>query len=272
MNPPLSLPPGSCDTHVHFYDRRFPTAEVAHLRPPDASPSAYRPLQSELGIDRVVVVQPTTYGLDNRCQLAAMAELGEMARGVMVIDSAVSGDDLSALTEAGVRGARFHMLPGGSIGWEELEPVAKLIAPFGWHIQLQLNGRELHERREQLRGLPVEIVVDHIGRFMPPVDVDHPGFQFVLDLLESGRGWAKLSAPYESSVSGPPGYPDVLPLIDALLERVPEQLLWASNWPHPGQAQPPQPPDLMALLERYLPDEGTRQQVLVDNPARLYDY
>ena len=35
--PKLKAPPGTCDTHMHIYDRRFPTAPTATFTPPDAS-------------------------------------------------------------------------------------------------------------------------------------------------------------------------------------------------------------------------------------------
>ena len=46
----------------------------------------YMALCARLGIERCVVVQPTTYGLDNRCTLEAMAAFGPNARGVAVVD------------------------------------------------------------------------------------------------------------------------------------------------------------------------------------------
>lgn len=272
MNTGLTLPEGACDTHLHFYDSTFPGAPAALLHPPDATPDQYRALQQQLGTDRLVVVQPTTYGLDNRCQLEAMTAFGEAARGVMVVDETTSDEEFRVLADAGVRGARFHMLPGGALPWEMLEGVAGRIARFDWHIQLQLNGRELHERHDQLVALPVDVVIDHVGRFMPPVEPDHPSFRALLDLLDTGRGWVKLSAPYESSTRGPPGYDDVQPLVDALVDAAPERLLWATNWPHPGQSDPPDAADLSRLLERFLPDPTTRRRVLVDNPAQLYDF
>lgn len=266
------FPGGGCDTHLHVYDRRYPSSPAAVLHPPDASMEQYRRVQAELGVDRLVVVQPTTYGLDNACQLAAMAQVGDSARGVMVIDARVDPAELSSLATAGVRGARFHMLPGGAVGWDHLDPVATLVAPLGWHIQLQLNGRELAGRVDELLSLPCEVVIDHIGRFMPPVDPDHASFRALLRLLDSGRVWCKLSAPYESSTTGPPHYADLDPLVDQLVARAPERLLWASNWPHPGQADPPAAADLAALRARWLPDPDLRRRVLIDNPATLYDF
>ena len=141
------FPPGSCDTHMHFYDGRYAAAPTSTIFPPDASVDDYRAVQSALGLDRVVVVQPTTYGLDNDCQLAAVAELGpDVARLIVVIDEHVTDDELARYDAAGARGARFQMLPGGAIGWETMAPVAERIAPIGWHVQLQMDGNLLPER------------------------------------------------------------------------------------------------------------------------------
>jgi D-galactarolactone isomerase len=261
----------ACDTHIHVYDHRHPVAPAATLRPPDATPDDYRHMLAALDVERMVVVQPTTYGLDNRCQLDAMAAFGDAARGVMVVDPNVPTDELARLTDLGVRGARFHMLPGGAVEWEVLEAGAATIAPFGWHIQLQLNGRELPERLDLLLRLPVDLVVDHVGRFMPTVEPDSPAFDALLTLVDHGA-MVKLSAPYESSTTGPPDFDDVTRLVDALVSRAPDRLLWASNWPHPGQTNPPSAAELVALRDRWLPTDDLRRQVLVDNPAERYDF
>lgn len=266
----IDLPPGACDTHLHVYDQRFPAAPEAVLRPPDATVDDYRRLQDALGLERLVLIQPTTYGLDNRLHLEAMAAFGDSARGVMVVDATTPLDELRRLTDLGVRGARFHMLPGGAVGWDDLDIVAGRVADLGWHIQLQLNGLDLIDHRDQLLRLPTPLVIDHIGRFTPPPPLDHPSVALLFELLDQDRTWVKLSAPYESSASGPPDYVDELHLVDALVEARPDRLLWASNWPHPGQSDPPDDHDLRRLLARWLPDPDLRRQVLVDNPDRLY--
>jgi D-galactarolactone isomerase len=263
-----SMPTGTCDTHVHVYDSRYPVAATTVLQPSDASVDDYRSVQADLGVDRVVVVQPTTYGFDNRCQLAAMRSFGDAARGVVVVDDRTPPEELLRLTGLGVRGARLHMLPGGAVGWEALDATAAAIGRVGWHVQLQMNGRKLPDRVEQLLRLQVPLVIDHVGRFMPPGGVDHPGFDGLLRLLGEGRTWVKLSAPYESS----PVVDDVLPLVDELVARFPDRLVWATNWPHPSLDVPPTTADLVAWLDRWLPDREVRRRVLVDNPAELYDF
>lgn len=266
------FPPGSCDTHVHVYDGRYPAAATATLFPPDASVEDYRAVQSLLGLDRVVLVQPSTYGLDNSCQIDAAGRFGDGARLVVVVDDATTDDELQRLTAVGARGARFHMLPGGAVGWDAMAPVADRIAPLGWHVQLQMDGNLLPERLAQLSGLPTPIVVDHVGRFMPPPPPDSAAFDALLTLLDGGDCWVKLSAPYESTTEGAPRYPAVSALAHVLVDRHPDRMLWASNWPHPGQEAAPTVEQLHRLALDWLPSDSLRHQVLVDNPATLYGF
>jgi D-galactarolactone isomerase len=270
--PDASFPAGACDTHVHVYDARFPVAPAAVLRPPDASVDEYRAVQRSLGTTRVVVVQPTTYGLDNRCQAEAASRFGADARLVVVVDEGTPVAELERLHAVGARGARFHMLPGGAVGWDSLAPTAERIAELGWHVQLQLNGRELPDHLPALLALPTVVVVDHVGRFMPPVDLRHPAFAALLALLDTGRAWVKLSAPYESAHDGAPVYPAVARLARELVERFPERMLWATNWPHPGQVAPPSVDDLRRLAFDWLDDTAVRHRVLVDNPIAVYGF
>lgn len=272
--PRLKAPPGSCDTHMHIYEDRFPAAPTALLKPPPATVADYRKLQERLGLTRTVIVQPSTYGTDNRCTLEAIAALGDNARGVAVVDTPVSDEELARLTKAGIRGIRFHMLKGGALPWDILDTMAARVHAFGWHVQLQLDGRDLPGRESVLTRLPGTLVVDHVGKFLEPVTVDHPGFRVLARLVESGRTWVKLSAPYEVSKKGPPHYDDVGALAKALVKLAPERMVWASNWPHPSVPKH-EAPDDAALLDTLLdwaPDDATRRRILADNPAQLYGF
>lgn len=271
--PRLVVPSNACDTHVHFFDRRFPEATTAtKATPPDVWIDDYRAVQDRLGTRRVVVVQPTTYGLDNSCQVEGVAGLGKDARLVVVVDETATDAELNRLKDHGACGTRFFMLSGGAVPWTALAPVAARIAPLGWHIELQMNGRDLPGRLALLRSLPVPVVIDHIGRFMDPVGIDDPSFITLLKLMETGRFWVKLSAPYVNSRSGAPRFDDVGTLARELVRRFPERMVWASNWPHPGQANHPDEADLLDLLLDWVDSAETRHRILVDNPADLYGF
>jgi D-galactarolactone isomerase len=128
------------------------------------------------------------------------------------------------------------------------------------------------DRFDALVALPTPIVVDHVGRYMPPVAVDDERFGVLLRLLDTGRCWVKLSAPYESAPDGTHEYVAVTRLVHALIDHAPERMVWATNWPHPGQSDPPSLDDIGRLAFAWMPDDAVRHRILVDNPAELYQF
>ena len=270
----LQTPPGACDCHMHIFDSRFPLAAKARRKEPDAPVSEYRKVQERLGLERVVVVQPTAYGRDNRCTLEAIAEFHGSARGIAVVDDSVSDDELERLTRGGVRGVRFRMLDKPELPWELLPDMAARLDPIGWHVQFQMDGRYLYEREDLLKRLPCTLVIEHIGKFLEPVAPDHRGFLSLLRLVDTGRCWVKLSGAYMMSRTGPPLYEDIGVLAKALVKHAPERLVWASNWPHPSGGAHGAPDDAVTLdvMLDWASDEKTRNAILADNPARLYGF
>ncbi len=269
-----AMPRGACDCHVHVYEPGFPLAPTATFQPPHAPVSAYREVQKALGLERVVLVQPTGYGFDNRCLLEGLAQLGAGARGVVVVPTWVDDDELARLHASGVRGVRFMMLAGagGALPWDALEPLAARIAPLGWHINLQLDGRELPQHRDRIDRVPGKLVIDHTGKFIVPVTPQDAAFKALQAVLDRPDRWVKLSAPYETSKVGPPHYDDVGALAKALVSSHPDRCLWASNWPHPNRRPLPADADMLALLDGWAGDAATRDRILVANPAALYGF
>ena len=274
--PRIKLPPLSCDCHMHVYGdpAEYPPSAGSPFKPvPGGHIENYLELRRILGLERAVVVQPSAYGTDNRCTLEAVARLGDKARAVVVVDDTVSNAELEGLTGKGARGLRFFMLPGGALGWEALPRLAARVAEFGWHIQLQMDGRFLHEREKELARLPCQLVIDHNGKFLEPSSTDHAGFKALCRLLEGGETWVKTSGVYETSLEGPPHYSDVAVLAQTLIGRFPERCVWATNWPHPSK--PNDPPDdsrLVDLFAEWCGSTTTLERVLVANPAALYGF
>src|SRR5260370_6217608 len=181
--PRLKARAGTCDTHMHIYDRRYPKAPTAKIDAPDAPVSAYLKVRERLVIERTVVVQPSTYGTDNSCTLEAMRSLGSSARGVAVVDQTVTDAELDRPTKLGICGIRFPMLRGGALPWNILETMAARVPAFGWHVQLQLDGRQFPEREAQIKQLTGTLVVDHVGKFLEPVPPDDPSFRVLMRLV-----------------------------------------------------------------------------------------
>jgi D-galactarolactone isomerase len=258
---------------MHIYDHRFPKAATAKILAPDASVADYLKMRARLGIEHTVVVQPSAYGKDNRCTLEAMAVIGPSACGIAVVDETVTDAELDRLTKLGIRGIRFFMLAGAPLPLEILETMSARVAPFGWHVVFQMDGRDLADHEALLDRLTSNLIIDHVGKFLEPVAPEHPGFRAILRLLDKGRTWAKLSAPYETSKVGPPFYDDVGKLAKALAKAAPERMLWASNWPHPTPGvKVPDDAVLLDILLDWVPDEAARRLMLSDNPGKLYGF
>jgi len=276
--PRLQLPPKATDTHMHIYDDRFPGREGGPPKPPlPATLSDYRKLQDWLGLERVVFVQGAAYQFDNACLLDALenfAEGGGEARAIAVVSADADDATLEDLTRRGVRGARHMHLPGGAVGFDDLLAIAARVRPFGWHVIVQFDGRDMIERTPILEAIGGDYVIDHAGKFLEPVGVDDPAFKALLRLIDRGNCYVKISACYETSRDGPPSYADVGALSKALIEHAPERMLYASNWPHVSKPIDDQPDDrlLLDLMADWAPDAAVRQQIFVDNPARLYGF
>jgi len=177
------------------------------------------------------------------------------------------------MDDIGVRGVRVNSVTGGSAGVDRLEAMAKLIAPLGWHLQLFLKGETYPDIEPILKNLPVDFVIDHMGQTMSEEGTDAPGFQSVLRLMESGKGWAKVTGAYRISSDGPP-YSDAAPFARSLVEKAGvDRIVWGTDWPHPDvKGEMPDDGNLLDLLSDWVPDDADRKKILVENPARLYGF
>ena len=101
--------------------------------------------------------------------------------------------------------------------------------------------------------------------------MDSATFEFLLECLDTGRCWVKLS-PRPSKQETLP-FSDVLPLVRELVARAPDRLLWGSDWPHPQYWRPmPSDSDLLDMMLDWVPDERTRNRIFVDNPIEAFGF
>lgn len=274
--PAVAAPAGACDCHIHAYDGRYPAAPGATLLPPDASMAQYRAVQQRLGMQRAVLVTPSTYGSDNRSMLAGLDALGAAARGVAVIDGRESDAQLDALHTAGVRGIRLNLSLGVVGSAAHIAPLAERVAPWGWHLQLLMPPDQLALLGDALSRLPTPIVFDHMARIAPALSGKHPAHALALRLLSEGRAWIKLSGGYLVSAQRSTDDPALHALARRYIDANPEQVIWGSDWPHATASAGKQPmPDDARQLDRlgeWAGDLTTLHRILVQNPAALYGF
>ncbi|MBZ9537548.1 amidohydrolase family protein [Modicisalibacter tunisiensis] len=271
--PRLKAPAGATDCHIHLYPPGFASRPGGPAIAELGTVEDYRRVQQRLGLERVVVTQSNAYQHDNGALLASLDRLGESARGVAAVTPETPPSQLRDWHARGVRGARIMNLPGGAVTHADMPAVERRIRPFGWHLMVQFNGRHLEAYRDGLERLEGDYIIDHIGKFMPPVPADDYRVDAIVRLLDRGNAWFKICGGYEASVTGGPDYADVGAIARRIIRHAPERVIWGSNWPHVGVSRAAYPDDaeqLDVLLD--WADAGARQRILVDNPAALYGF
>jgi predicted TIM-barrel fold metal-dependent hydrolase len=284
----FDVPPGACDCHTHIFGdpAQFPFAPVRVYTPEQASIPEMRSLHKALHTDRVVIVNPSVYGMENTCSLDAIKKLGPGARGVAVIGEKTPDAALDEMYRGGMRAIRINLETGGQsdpdLARQRFQTSIERVKSHKYHVQLYTRLSVIEAIKDQVASAPVPIVFDHFGGAQGPLGVHQPGFDTLLNLVRTGKAYVKISAPYRSSTQAP-DYPDVAPLAKALVAANPERILWGSDWPHPAQI-PGRPfteitplyqiddGRVFNLLPVWVPSAAQRKTILVENPARLFGY
>jgi predicted TIM-barrel fold metal-dependent hydrolase len=270
--PNLKAPANAADCHIHIYDPRF---QPPVARPLNGTVQDYRLLQKRIGVTRVVIVQPRNYATDNSVTVDAIRQLGiTNARGVAVLRPTVTDAELKRLNDGGIRGIRFTVgnPETAVVSIDMIEPLAKRIAAYGWHVQLNMDPRQIIENAGMLGRLPTPIVFDHMGKPPMPAGIHDESHKIIRALLDQRRAWVKISGAYIVSDMGPPTYADATAVAKEFVRAAPERAVWGSDWPHPGPKIHPDDALLFDLLAVWAPDEKIRNRILVDNPAKLYGF
>jgi len=275
--PSFKMPPKACDAHCHVFGPGavFPYAPDRSYTPPDAPKEGLMALHDHLGIDRAVIVQASCHGTDNTATLDAIAASGGRYMGVAMVDDDVTDDELQRLHDGGIRGIRFNFVRhlGGAPDLDVFHNVVERITPRGWHLVLHLDSRDIIDYEDMFRALPLPIVIDHMGRVDASKGVDQEPFQVLLKFLENDNVWVKVSGSERITKQGAP-FADSVKIAAALVNAAPDRALWGTDWPHPNMGPDGAPDDglLVELVPQIADTEELQQKLLVDNPARLYDF
>ena len=272
--PRFTPPPGAVDAHCHVFGpmAQFPFSAKAKYLPQDAGPGQLFALRDRLGFARNVIVQASCHGTDNAATLDAIARSNGTARGVAVVDPAISPAELAMLDQGGMRGIRFNFLKrlvDDAPKDKFLDVAARL--PAGWHVVIYFEADILAELRPFIDAIEVPVVIDHMGR--PDVSQGPGGahMRAFRALLESRDDiHFKATCPDRLDPAGDP-WDAFAAAVAPLVADYPDRCLWGTDWPHPNmQDNPPDDGHLVDMIPRIAPSLDAQRKLLIDNPMRLY--
>jgi predicted TIM-barrel fold metal-dependent hydrolase len=272
--PALVLPPGAWDCLIHVYGppQQYPFHPLNPYRSDPALPETYIRQQDFLGLSRAVIANGAGYGADSRYLLETLARFPGRFVGVTYVEENVKPAQLKALRSAGVVGCRFAGGPAYTHLPKVSIDIAATLADAGMHVEyLTFTPGGLAVEKDLLLQLPTKLVIDHFGKLDAAKGLNDPGFTALLELLDTGRVWVKLSNPGFCTREDFPFAP-MTPYARKLVAHAPDRVLWGSNWPHVmkmGRAMP-NDGDLVDLIAEWAPDERLRQKLMVANPSALY--
>jgi 2-pyrone-4,6-dicarboxylate lactonase len=273
--PGFVAPPGAVDAHCHVFGplTQFPFSAKARYLPADATPEMLFALRDRLGFSRNVIVQASCHGTDNSATLNAIAFSGGKARGVAVVDPAITDDHLEALHDGGMRGVRFNFLKRlvDYAPKDKFLEMARRIEPLGWHVVVYFEADLLSELRPFLEAIPVPVVIDHMGRPDVTQGPDGTDMMALRALLDSRDDiWFKATCPDRLDASGPP-WNNFAAAVAPLVADYPDRCLWGTDWPHPNmQDAIADDGRIVDMIPRIAATKELQQKLLIDNPVRLY--
>jgi 2-pyrone-4,6-dicarboxylate lactonase len=272
--PRYTPPPGAVDAHCHVFGpmAQFPFSPKAKYLPEDAGPEKLFALRDHLGFAKNVIVQASCHGTDNRATLNAIRLSNGKARGVAVVDPAISEAELAALHAGGIRGIRFNFLKRlvDDAPKDRFLEVSRRL-PAGWHVVIYFEADILEELRPFMDAIPVPLVIDHMGRpdvTQGPDGADMRAFRALLDSRPDIH--FKPTCPDRLDPTGDP-WDKFAEAVAPLVADYPDRCIWGTDWPHPNmQDRIPDDGHLVDMIPRIAPGEDLQRKLLVDNPERLY--
>lgn len=235
---------------------------------PDVWDRGEQQLLAASGVGRVVLSRLPAMGA-TRLPVADGAQ--PAWRAVIDLPQDTSKEALTALHAVGVRGVRFEF--GGPAG-DSLDPLlqfADRIVPLGWHVEIKMGApgaaRALAKAEWRLMQFPLAVCFSGLGTHRQ--DRHAAAFEFVLEMMQLGRYWLKLS---NNDLAAPQLklWDEPSPLGRALQAVRKDRLIWGSGKKPDGDGA--YLASGLAMLEKCVPNPGDREQVLADNPATLYGF
>jgi predicted TIM-barrel fold metal-dependent hydrolase len=270
--PRFQLPAGSCDAHFHVFEPGYAHVDKIQYTFPDGNLEQYLRVADYLGIERMVLVQPSYYGTDNRLTIDVLRKVGSSCRGVVQVDDDISDAELDSYHDAGVRAIRLDLFSRAALATSEIGDYVRRMGERtgarGWHLQFYAPGRIVRDLLPFLADFDKTFVIDHMGYMKETDGLTSADQDRLIEVFEQNDNfWIKLSGAYRIAQYNP------LSTVEALGRRLvaarSDRLCWGSDWPHLPDGQR-DTGVYLNLLADWAPNAVDRHKILVDSADALF--
>jgi predicted TIM-barrel fold metal-dependent hydrolase len=236
-------PTGFIDAHVHVWTpdvEKYPLApgrKVEEMQPASFTPEQLLAHAKPAGVGRIVLIQMSFYGFDNRYMLDTIARFPGVFSGVAVIDeTAKPVDEMRRLKKLGVRGLRLAPRNRPVETWldsDAMQAMWKCGAEDGMAMCHLVNPDALPSIDRMCKKFPeTPVVIDHFARVGVDGQFRDRDVDALCDLAKHKRTHVKVSAFYALGKKAAP-YMDLGPMTKRLLAAYGrERLMWATDCPY----------------------------------------
>jgi predicted TIM-barrel fold metal-dependent hydrolase len=233
---------GHIDAHVHVWTSDTEKYSLAKgFEKDDMKPASFTPEElfahsKPLGVSRIVLIQMSYYGFDNKYMLEAMAAHPGVFSGVAVIDP----EDRPAATmrtmkKHGVRGFRIVSDGKDAAKWLDGDAMAAMwrtAADEKLAMCCLINPDALPSVERMCARFPeTPVVIDHFARIGMKGEIDEKDLANLCRLARHKHVSVKVSAFYALGKKKPP-YDDLAKMTRRLFDAFgAKQLMWATDCP-----------------------------------------
>jgi predicted TIM-barrel fold metal-dependent hydrolase len=218
------------------------------------------------GVALAVIAAASLWGDYNDYTLESLRRHPRL-RGTVILSPDTERLVLEDMRQAGVVGIRLPfagLAQPPDLSTFEYRRLLRRLADLNMHVHAHADAGQLPDLLPKLEASGVKIVIDHIGRPDPQTGIHGDGFKRLLQSIEKGRTWVKLSAGYRFGAYA----------MDCARELVkqagPERLVWASDCPFVGEENNVTYQQTIDWLKACVPDPATRRKITCDTPLRFY--
>jgi len=280
---PQSPADGFVDAHVHVWTPdlvAYPLAERftrADMQPPSFTADELLATCRPLGVSRVVLIQMSFYGFDNRYMLDSMARHPGVFGGVAIVDHASPGvaARMRELAARGVRGFRLYASREQAATWEQdagMKAMWSCGADDGLAMCLLADPDALPIIERMCAAFPrTPVVIDHFARIGMRGEIDRGDLGRLVALATFPQVHVKTSAFYALGRKAPP-YDDLGGMIRTLRDAYgAKRLMWATDCPYQAVEGHGYAASLALVRERLdFLSADDRRALLRDTAARLF--